>query len=218
MQAEKRLQQLKKHFQRNPTFAEQYRTVMSDYISNGYAVKLSDEAAARTSNHAWYLPHHGVVNPNKSKVRVVYDAAAEYGGMSLNKELLQGPQLNNLLVGVMIWFTHEEVAVTSDIESMFHRVAGREEDTDKLRFLWWSNGMDNPPSDHKMTVRLFSKADSPSITAWALRQTAPDNEAEVCEIVSKNFFVDDGLFLKPTTEQAIQSALTLIQVLRKGNF
>lgn len=30
----------------------------------------------------------GAINPNKAKVRVVYDAAAEYGGTSLNKELL----------------------------------------------------------------------------------------------------------------------------------
>ena len=95
---------------------------MNDYIAKGYAVKLSTEESAHTSKCTWYLPHHGVINPNKARVRVLYDAAAEFGGTSLNKELLQGPQLNNYLVGVLIRFRKEDVAVASDIESMFHRV------------------------------------------------------------------------------------------------
>ena len=110
---------------------------MNDYTDKGYAVKLSKGEAARTSSHTWYLPHHGVINPKKSKVRVVYDAAARFEVTALNKELLQGPLLNNSLVGVLMWFRKNEVAVASDKESMFHRVACREEDTDALRFLWW---------------------------------------------------------------------------------
>ena len=98
MQAEKRLQQLKRRFQRSPEFAAQYKTVMNDYIDKGYAVKSSEEEAARISSHTWYLPHHGVINPNKTKVRMVYNAAARFEGTALNKELLQGPQLNNSLV------------------------------------------------------------------------------------------------------------------------
>ena len=87
---------------------------MNDYIDKGYAVKLSEEEAARTSIHPWYLPHHGVINPNKSKVRVVYDAAAKFEGTALNKELLQGPLLNNTLVAVLMRFRKDEVAVASD--------------------------------------------------------------------------------------------------------
>ena len=222
VQAEKRLQQLKRRFQRNPEFAAQYKTVMNDYIVKGYAVKLSKEEAARTSSHTWYLPHHGVINPNKSKVRVVYDAAALFEGTALNKELLQGLQLNNSLVGVLMRFRKDEVAVALDIESMFHRVACREDDTDALRFLWWSASPDEPPSDYKMTVHLFGKADSPCIAAWALHQTAEDNEAafgeEIREIVSKNFYVNDGLFSKLSTEQAVHSSLELMRMLCKGNF
>ena len=55
---------------------------------------------------------------------------------------------------------------------MFHGVACREDDTDALRFLWWDGSLDGPPSDCKMTVHLFGKADSPCTAAWALQQTA----------------------------------------------
>ena len=221
MQAEKRLQQLKRRFQRSPEFAAQYKTVMNDYIDKGYAVKLSEEEAAGTSSHTWYLPHHGVINPNKSKVRVVYDAAARFQGTVLNKELLQGPLLNNSLVGVLMRFRKDEVAVASDIESMFHRVACREDDKDALRFLWWDGSLDEPPSDYNMTVHFFGKADSPCIAAWALQQTA-DNEAvfveKIRDISRKNFYVDDSLFSKPSSEQTLHSSLELMRMLRKGNF
>ena len=73
-----------------------------------------------------------------------------------------------------------------------------------------------------MTVQLFGKADSPCIAAWALKQTTADNEAafgeEICEIVGKNFYVDDSFFSKPSTEQAVYSSLELMRMLRKGNF
>ena len=122
---------------------------MSDYVAKGYAVKLSKEEASITSNRTCYIPHHCVINPNKAKVRVVYDAAAEYGGTSLNEQFLQGPQLNNSLIGVLFRFRKDEVAVVSDIESMFHRVACADEDAEALRFLWWSEEINEPPSDHR---------------------------------------------------------------------
>ena len=62
-------------------------------------------------------------------------------------------------------FRKDEVAAAFDIESMFHRVACREDDTDTLRFLWWDGSLDEPPSNYKMTVHLFGKADSPCIAA-----------------------------------------------------
>lgn len=85
----------------------------------------------------------------------MYDAAAEYGGTSLNEELLQGPQLNNSLIGVLFRFRKDGVAVASDIESKFHRVACAKENTDALLFSLWSEGFEKPPSDHKMTVHFF---------------------------------------------------------------
>lgn len=221
-QAEQRLEQLKKRFKRDENFAEKYKMVMDDYIKKGYAKKLSKEEAASTSDITWYLPHHGVVNPNKPKVRVVYDAAAEYKGVSLNKELLQGPQLNNSLIGVLLRFREEKVAVASDIEGMFHQVSCLEKDTDALRFLWWSEGVEEPPSDHKMAVHLFGKADSPCIAAWALKKTANDHGhefgREISEVVKKNFYVDDCLVSTPSPDQAIELAHGVTQLLKKGNF
>jgi len=40
----------------------------------------------------------------------------------------------------------------------------------------------------------------------------------VCDIVSKNFYVDDCLFSVPTSERAIKASLQLTPLLKKGNF
>ncbi len=60
------------------------------------------------------------MKPNK--VRIVFDRAAEYRGVSLNSELLQGPDFTNKLVGVLMRFRQERVALVADIEGMFHQV------------------------------------------------------------------------------------------------
>ena len=51
---------------------------------------------------------------------MVFDSAAEKYGVSLNKLLLSGPDLLNNLLGVLIRFRQDPVAVMADIEQMFH--------------------------------------------------------------------------------------------------
>lgn len=64
-----------------------YGKQMDNLIEQGYAKKLykPDQELKRV----WYLPHFGVVNPNKpGKIRIVFDAAAKIQGTSLNDKLL----------------------------------------------------------------------------------------------------------------------------------
>jgi hypothetical protein len=68
----------------------------------GFARKLTKLEADMATPLTWYIPHHGVINPNKpGKVRVVFDAAATCNGTSLNESLLTGPDLLNSLFGVL---------------------------------------------------------------------------------------------------------------------
>ena len=47
------------------------------------------------------------------------DAKAKYNGVSLNDELLVGPDLLNNLSGVLLLFREERVALIADIEDSF---------------------------------------------------------------------------------------------------
>ena len=139
--AEQRLQLLKKRLLKDEDLLAKYRTTMQEYIVKGHAQKVPKEELNLKEQPVWYLPHHPVTHPLKlGKVRVVFDCAARYCGTSLNQQLLQGPDLTNPLVGVLIRFRQEPVAMAADIEAMFHQVYVDPQDRGALRFLWWPDG------------------------------------------------------------------------------
>eukprot|EP00794_Sanderia_malayensis_P004020 gene4020-4569_t len=99
-QAMKRAKWTKRRLQKDPTFYNDYIKFMNDIIGKGYAKKV--EANYDIPGKQWYIPHHGVYHPKKpEKIRVVFDCSAQYEGTCLNKELLQGLDLTNQLVGVL---------------------------------------------------------------------------------------------------------------------
>ena len=198
-----------------------YRENVEGLLKEGYAVRASTtQAPGRT----WYLTHHPVFHPAKpGKIRVVFDCSAKFRGSSLNDHLLQEPDLTNSLVGVLIRFRQERVALMSDIESMFHQVKVRPEDCSGLRFLWWPNGdLDKDPEELMMKVHLFGGISSPSCANFALRKTAHDHRQEVDpEIVStveRNFCVDDCLKSVQTPHFAVRLVQELTELLKKGGF
>lgn len=84
----------------------------------------------------WYLPHNPVFHPQKlGKVRVVVNCAAKFKGTSLNDQLFQGPDLANGLLGIIIGFRQEPIAMVADVEGMFHQVRMVPDDSRALRFL-----------------------------------------------------------------------------------
>ena len=91
---------------------------MELYLKKEHAQKIPlDEA--NTYATKWYLPHHPVLNPLKpSKLRVVFDCAAKFKGVSLNDALVKGADLVSSLIDVLIRFRKEQVAITADI----HRI------------------------------------------------------------------------------------------------
>ena len=196
--AEARLSSLRRKFQKDPELESKYRRTMQDYIDRGYARKLSNLEAETTSSKTNYLPHHAVLNPNKpGKVRVVFDAAAKHEGTSLNQNLLQGPDMTNNLVGVLMRFRQDRTALMADVEAMFHQVKVAPEDQDVFRFLWWSSDTDKPPDEYVMTVHVFGATDSPCCANYSLKRTAEDNRDKcdpiVIDTVLRHFYVDDML-------------------------
>lgn len=76
----------------------------------------------------WYLPSFGVYHPQKpGQIRTVFNSSARFNGMSLNDVLLRGPDFNNSLLGVLMRFRTEPVAVMTDIQQMFHSFLVRED-------------------------------------------------------------------------------------------
>ena len=155
--SEKRLQSLAKRFLRDPELYTKYKGRIQELLDKGYAERVPEQEIGATPGRTWYLPHHNVVNENKpEKLRIVFDFAATFGGTSLNKEVLQGPDFTNNLVGVLLRIREGPVAVMGDIEGMFHQVWVSPKDRDSLRFLWWKNGQIGGEVEvYRMCVHLF---------------------------------------------------------------
>ena len=153
--AERRLQALKTRLLQDGELLENYKATMGQYLAMGHARRVPLDEINVQDKPLWYLPHHPVLN-KPGKTRVVFDCAAKHKGTSLNDQLLTGPDLTNSIVGVLMRFREEQVALSADIECMFHQIRVAPEDRDAFRFLWWPNGdLAQQPIDHRMEVHLF---------------------------------------------------------------
>ncbi|XP_062702100.1 uncharacterized protein LOC134285428 [Aedes albopictus] len=109
---------LMKRMQREPLLAAAIESKMNDYLQKGYIRELSTEEIQEPRSRVWYLPIFPVFNPNKpNKVRIVWDAAATVGEVSLSSVLLKGPDLLNDLPSVLFRFRERPVAVSGLLET-----------------------------------------------------------------------------------------------------
>ena len=61
---------------------------------------------------------------------------ASYNGISFNDNVLRGPDVNNLLLGVLLRFRLFRVAFSGDVQCMYHCFYVAPEHRDLLRFFW----------------------------------------------------------------------------------
>ena len=114
-QVHNRLLSLRRTLDKRPQMKAHFIEFMENMLSKGHA-----EVAPplKQGQECWYLPLFGVYHPKKpDKIRVVFDSSASYEGVSLNEVLLTGPDLNNSLLGVLMRFRKEQVAITASVRA-----------------------------------------------------------------------------------------------------
>lgn len=202
--AHRRLMALKSRFEKDPVYLEKYSKAMEEIIKGGFGERVpADETSS--IDRTWYVPHHGVQQSNK--LRVAFDCSSEFQGVSLNARLLQGPNLMNLLLGILFRFRLEPIALTCDIHKMYYQFIVAPADKDLLRYSWWEHGnVNTEPVDYRMRVHLFGAATSPGVATYALRKIAKDHGSkhaeEASRFVNRDFYVDDGVTSVPTVSAA----------------
>ncbi len=149
-----------------------------------------------------YFPFLGVYHPKISwNIRVFFDSSACHEGVSMNGVILSGPDMNNTLVGVLMRFGKEAVAITADIEQMFYRFLVRE---DNHNFLWFLKiDPSEDIAEYRMRVHVFGNSPSPAVAIYCLRQFVKDGDPDVKNLVNPDFYVDDGLKSLPTANAAV---------------
>ena len=217
--AEFRLVSLGKQLQRRPDIAEKYCQVMEANVIKGYVRKV--EPPEVDDGPSWYLPHFPVMREDKetTKVRIVYDSAAKYGGISLNDTMLPGPKLQQDVFDVLLLLRNNPVALVADLKEMFAQVIMAKEDRKYHRFLWRGLDLTRPPEVHE-AVRLMFGA-SPYMAQYVLRQHAKDHQEEyptAVAIILLQMHMDDVLTSLETDDETLKVRDQLIDLLGKPGF
>ena len=212
-QATTRALSLDRSLRRDPVKKEHVFEFMDRIFDRGHAEVAP---AISDSTERWYLPMFGVYHPKKrDSIRMVFDSSARFNGTSLNDELLKGPDISNSLQGILLRFRREQVAITGDVEQMFHNFRVHKDHRDFLRFLWHpGNDLDKPLEEYRMTVHVFGNRPSPSVATYGLRRSVLNADPDVMDFVFKNFYVDDGL-MSCASEDAAVSLMRRTQIALK---
>lgn len=217
-----RLRGVERKMATDQNYAARYSSIIDDYVAKGYARKLTTIEAATTTPRTWYLPHFGVRNINKpEKLRLVFDAAATVGGVSLNNALLTGPDQLLSLPGVLAKFRYGPVGICGDIKEMFHQVLIREADQNSQRFLWRHGDVNSPVETYVMQAMTFGAACSPCSAQYVKNMNADDHAAEFPEAavaIKCHHYMDDYVMSFMDEQEAIRVTKDVIDVHSRGGF
>lgn len=160
---------LQRTLKTKPEMQQQYVEFMGKIFGNGHA-----EVAPplKETEECWYLPTFGVYHPQKpNQIRVVFDSSAQWSGISLNDVLLKGPDLNISLLGVLVRYRKEKIAILADIRQMFHCFLVHEDHRNFLHFLWhMDNNINKEVIENRMKVHVFGNSPSPAVAVYGLRR------------------------------------------------
>ncbi|XP_065075319.1 uncharacterized protein LOC135699074 [Ochlerotatus camptorhynchus] len=202
-----RLRQLEQWLQRTPELYENVRKQIGEYQQKGYAhLATPEELATFDPQESWFLPINVVLNPKKpAKVRLVWDAAAMVNGVSLNSQLLTGPDMLTPLPGVLNRFRERPIGYGGDIREMYHQLLMRAADK-KVQMFVFRNSPNESPSIYIMDVATFGSKCSPCQAQYVKNKNAIEFSMEFPEaaaaIIEKHY-VDDYFDSVDTVEEAI---------------
>lgn len=216
----RRLENLQKKLFRNPELFAEYDDAILQYEVKGYARRLTEADVNVVSKRTWYLPHFGVENSYKKKLRIVFDAAAEFKGKSLNQTLLSGPDLNQPMSKILYQFREGAVAVAGDIREMFCQIRIIPSDRSAQRFLW-RRAPGGSLIIYQMDSMFFGSASSPCSAQFVKNfnaEEAKEREPEAYKAITEFHYVDDYLKSFCTEDEAIRVSLAVKKIHMSGGF
>ncbi|XP_053698659.1 uncharacterized protein LOC128745607 [Sabethes cyaneus] len=211
----RRMKSLEKKLSTNPQLEVAVKQQIVQYLEKGYCHKATkEELNSADPEKCWYLPLNVVVNPKKNKVRLVWDAAAEVNGVSLNSKLMKGPDYLTSLPSVIVKCREHLVGFGGDIREMFHQLKIRPEDRQAQMFVYQNE-------IYVMDCAIFGASCSPSMALYVKDKNArdfADQFPEAYEAIVHKHYVDDYFDSTDTVEKAVQRASEVRFVHSKGGF
>lgn len=213
---------LEKKVDKDQSLKEWYNGKIDEYVEKGYLKKLSPQESVVETARTFYLPHFVIENKNKQppKRRMVFDAAAKINGVSLNSQLLSGPDMTESSLGIKMRFREGSIAVSGDIQEMFHQVGIRKEDRNSQRIVSRKNSNDRLDV-YEMQVMTFGATCSPACAQYVKNTNAKrfiNEYPEAVEAIIRNHYVDDYLDSFNELDKATKIVLDVIKIHDQAHF
>ena len=217
--ARNRLVNTEKKLLKNPKIASAYSDCIIKYVEKGYIRKVpADELPPKQK---WYLPHFPVIREDKAttKTRIVFDASAKCGGVSLNDIIYQGPKLQRELFDVLLRYRKHPIALVCDIEEMYLRIKIPEKDRPFHRFLWRDLNQNKSPDVYEFSRVVFGVNSSPFMAQYVAQEHARNNEDEfpqAAKTILRSTYMDDSMDSVPDDAAGIKLYEELSKLWKKA--
>ena len=218
------LEKTERTLQKDELWANTYKEQMNDMVHRKVARPLTSLEIQQWKGPIFYISHLAVLNPksNSTPVRIVFNSSQVYKGVSLNSCLAKGPDcyMNNL-IGILLRWREEAVALVGDIRKMFNSVYLKELEKHCHRFLWRGLEHDRPPDVYVMERVNMGDTPAPAISTEAIYKTADrfkEDSPEAAELLKKSSYVNDLIDSRPTVSCALKVAEEAENMLAKGGF
>ena len=94
-------------------------------------------------------------------MRIAFNTAGEYDGISPSKALLPNPDFLNNLVGVLLKFRNYKTVIPADVETMYHPVRVSKSDINSPQFFWQNDLTQDVPEIYQKLVHILGGKESP---------------------------------------------------------
>lgn len=212
-----RFKSLESKFARDPQYKEKYVNFMRDFIKAGHMIEYRDTEPCN------FLPHHAVINLNKTTtpLRVVMDASFQTcTGKSLNDIQYKGNINQDDLFDILLRFRKNRFVVNADIERMY-RMIYINPNQQKLQCILWREHPTDPLRAYALTTLSFGLKCAPYIATRCLLQLANENKnrfSDASDAIVHNFYMDDLLYGGDDEQTVAQTAVNIDRILRQANF
>ncbi|XP_057294660.1 uncharacterized protein LOC130623195 [Hydractinia symbiolongicarpus] len=218
-----RLQSTEKRLLKNLEHADTYNRQIQDMIKRGASRIVSTEELNQYRGPIHYISHHAVLKPDSKSTpcRIVFNSSANFHGHVLNEYYAKGPDMLNTLLGVLLRFRENRVALLGDISKMFYAIKIPIRDQMTHLFLWRDLQTDKEPNTYAMTAVNFGDKPSATMAMVALRKTAEkqrQNYPISCKAIIDNSYMDDITDNADNAEEVIQRTREIDIILATGGF
>ena len=219
VQSRKRLKNIERKLEKDPTLKETYQEIVTDQLNQGIIEKAPEVA---TGERVFYLPHKPVCRENASttKTRMVFDYSARPSPMSnsINECMDTGPALQPNLWDIMVRARMASNLLIADLQKAFLQIGLKTCDRDAFRFLFNINGRE----EHFRFSRLpFGAEASPFVLGATLLyhyDQEPNRYEDTLESLKKNTYVDNLMKPGGNIQELNQFKIEATEILELGKF